>query len=389
MNTNTDENTLTMREIRDEILELWDLPMVPLIMGPYGVGKTAIVKEVLSIKATGAPDSNFEWHPDGYMKVGDMGLINFRISHCDEHDIGGIPMPENGVTIQNLPQRLPTMEAAKDSFPEEGILFFDEFNHADERLQKPMYSIMEDRSISGVPIKPGWRIIAAGNPPSLSSHSYPLGDALKNRLIHYRIRADYEDFKQWAFSHGIHPAVTSFLKVHGEFLCKTKPDSPEEEAFPTPRTWEFASIRLYSLERRPYDFEKYFRAFSAIIGMGAASSFCSFIESTSRFDVEAFLGGKSNGKYMFDESMLEDAWSFCSALMSHIMRENSQTAFSEVLNRVLKSGVFEKIPEYEQKLLVDMEQFSENYFKGAVREAVSGSNRGRFVKALEPFVKSA
>lgn len=71
------------------------------------------------------------------------------------------------------------------------------------------------------------------------------------------------------------------------------------------------------------------------------------------------------------------------------MRENSQTAFSEVLDRVLKNGVFEKIPEYEQKLLVDMEQFSENYFKGAVREVVSGSNRERFVKALEPFVKSA
>jgi len=79
---------------------------------------------------------------------------------------------------------------------------------------------------------------------------------LASRLVHLDFEPDLEDWLAWAEGAGIDPRLRAFLRFRPRLLHAHDPAS-SEKAFPSPRSWEFASRILAA---RPHT-----EAFSALL----------------------------------------------------------------------------------------------------------------------------
>ena len=108
--TTVNDNDITLLQLKNELKERWDLPYSVFVMGPAGVGKSAIFKQTVAEIATGNPHAKWRYL-NGCQVVGgetgkgekreletSFGFIDLRLSQMESQDLAGIPMPENGVT---------------------------------------------------------------------------------------------------------------------------------------------------------------------------------------------------------------------------------------------------------------------------------------------------
>lgn len=116
-----------------------------LVHGGSGVGKTAIKEQVATkLKAVDA---------------------DFRLGQYDSVDLRGIPSPENGMTVWNMPGTLPFMgNPLFDGFDDRYILVsLDEFDHANTAVKGVAYQLVQERRIGEHILRPNVRIVAMCN----------------------------------------------------------------------------------------------------------------------------------------------------------------------------------------------------------------------------------
>ena len=115
----TNDNSITLSELKAELRERWDLPFSVFVSGPAGVGKSAVFKQLVAEIATGDPFAKWEFK-NGIQVCGEgkdeHGFIDYRLAQIEPQDLAGIPMPENGTTRRFLPSELPVV--GNDRVPE-------------------------------------------------------------------------------------------------------------------------------------------------------------------------------------------------------------------------------------------------------------------------------
>lgn len=386
--TTVNDNDITLLQLKNELKERWDLPYSVFVMGPAGVGKSAIFKQTVAEIATGNPHAKWRYL-NGCQVVGgetgkgekreletSFGFIDLRLSQMEPQDLAGIPMPENGVTKRFLPAEIPVVTAA--NLPDKGLLFLDEANQADLTVQKAMFSLILDRKVADVPLKPGWRVMAAGNRLEDSCAVSEMPAPLQNRFAHYSVRADFACWKDWAIATELHPSVFTFLQDNMTYFCKPHGDSGEY-AFPTPRTWEQCGITVAYWESRKIEksHAEKVRAIASLVGRAAAELYVSFLELSQKIDIEGMISGKIKRKFAPKE--IAEAWQCVAALYSYILRNKSAETVKRVLIFLANSGTFSELSEflamfqhdlnlYDRKLVLDAfglmsEEETEKYYK--------------------------
>jgi hypothetical protein len=153
-----------------------------------------------------------------------------------------------------------------------GILFFDELNAAPPLVQASLYQLTLDRRVGEYVLPDGWRILAAGNRAEDRSVTFRMPAALANRFIHLDFEADFEDWRTWATSAGLHPLVIGFVATRRELLLDMR---NAERGFPTPRAWQMVSDALLALGR-PGDAAD---VILGIVGEGASAEFLGYCEN--------------------------------------------------------------------------------------------------------------
>lgn len=229
-----------------------------MLHGSPGVGKSQVVKQVAK----------------------DLGIqmIDLRLSQLDPVDLRGVPSVSGGETIWNAPNFLP-----KDG---EGILFLDEINSAAQATQAAAYQLVLDRSLGDYNVPEGWAILAAGNRTSDRAIVNQMSTALKNRFTHINYEVNNEDWCEWALTHGIATEVLGFIRFRPMLLneFESRNDSKEEkeriqrlkdqQAFATPRSWEFLSKVVNEQPSKDIEYELY----SGIVGEGCAAEFMGYLK---------------------------------------------------------------------------------------------------------------
>lgn len=209
------------------------------IWGPPGVGKSDTVAQVA--KAMG------------------RDLSDVRLSLLDPVDLKGFPVPDMANRQMTwLPADfLPPMEvkktvgkgktAAETLVPNdtEGVLFLDELTSAPPAVQGAAYQLILNRKIGNYTLPIGWDIVAAGNREGDRSIVHRMPAALRNRFIHVEYEVNADEWSQWAVSSDIQTEIIAFLRFKSNLLHSFDP-SADPRAFPTPRTWAFASDILKS-----------------------------------------------------------------------------------------------------------------------------------------------
>ncbi len=217
------------------------------LWGPPGVGKSQVVSQTA-------------------VRLG-VQLIDIRAILLDPVDLRGLPkISSEGVSQWCVPAFLPRSG--------EGILFLDELNAAPPLVQAACYQLVLDRKLGEYELPAGWSIIAAGNRETDRAVTHRMPSALANRFVHLDFDVDFEEWLAWAKKVGITAEVIAFLRFRPALLHDFDPDK-SGKAFPTPRSWEFAS-RIIAGARYP---DLLTEMLTGTVGRGAASEFAGFMKT--------------------------------------------------------------------------------------------------------------
>src|SRR6476646_5413120 len=207
------------------------------LWGGPGIGKSAVVKQLAS----------------------NLNIIlqDVRALLLDPVDLRGLPfLGQDGRSRWATPEFLPQNGA--------GILFLDELNAAPAMVQASCYQLVLDRKLGEYALPDGWAIIAAGNRDSDRAITTRMPTPLRNRFVHLEFEVDVQGWSEWAVQSGIRPEVIAFLRFRPELLSAFYRDA---NAFPSPRSWEFASRILDSGPDESIEHE----LFAGAVGTGAAT----------------------------------------------------------------------------------------------------------------------
>jgi MoxR-like ATPase len=157
-----------------------------------------------------------------------------------------------------------------------GILFLDELNAAPAMVQASCYQLVLDRKLGEYTLPDGWAIIAAGNRDSDRAVTTRMPTPLRNRFVHLEFEVDVQEWSEWAIQAGIRPEVIAFLRFRPELLIAFDRDAPH--AFPSPRSWEFVSSILDSLDSQCNSSIEH-ELIAGAVGTGAATELSAFLRT--------------------------------------------------------------------------------------------------------------
>ena len=233
-------------------------PKVPMLWGPPGVGKSELIQ--------GISDSGI---------LGKCFVIDVRLPLMEPTDIRGIPYfnPDERTMKWAPSEEFPTAEFAAKY--DNVILFLDELSAAPQSVQAASYQLMLNRRVGPYVLPDNVFVVAAGNREGDASVSYKMPQALRNRLVHFEIRVDFNSWFDWAVDNGVHPDVLAYLNNAKGDLFKFDPRSAER-AYPTPRSWTFVSDIMEDDE--DINDGDLMEMVAGTMGEGTAQSFVSYRE---------------------------------------------------------------------------------------------------------------
>jgi hypothetical protein len=226
-----------------------------MLRGAPGVGKSSIIRSVAE-------------------KLG-IGFIDIRLAEMEPVDLRGLPVPNHEAKSV---QWYVTADLPRDP-NSKGIILFDELTSAPKDLQVAAYELILDRRLGNLyKIPDGWFICAAGNRTKDKAVATAMSSALANRMMHFEMDADAEEWGAWAVSRGLHPSVTGFIAYRP--ACLLKMDQNLEMGWPSPRSWERVShvIKLFD------DEETTRKAVYGLVGPAVGCEFMEFHKINKNFN---------------------------------------------------------------------------------------------------------
>lgn len=193
-------------------------------------------------------------------------LQDVRALLLDPVDLRGLPfLGSDGRSKWASPEFLPQGGS--------GILFLDELNAAPAMVQASCYQLVLDRRLGEYTLPEGWAILAAGNRDSDRGATTRMPTPLRNRFVHLDFEVDVQEWSEWAIHAGIRPEVIAFLRFRPELLSAFDRDA---NAFPSPRSWEFVSRILDSLDSKSNPTIEH-ELVAGAVGTGASTEFSAFL----------------------------------------------------------------------------------------------------------------
>lgn len=212
-----------------------------LLMGPPGIGKTAIMEQIA--------------------KECGIGLVSYTITHHTRQSAIGLPFIEKkeydgreySITEYTMSEIIASVyDKMEISGHKEGILFIDEINCVSETLAPTMLQFLQCKMFGNHKVPEGWMIVAAGNPPEYNKSVRDFDIVTLDRVKKINVEEDYAIWKEYAYEKNIHSSILAYLEARKEdfYRIETTVDGKE---FVTARGWEDLSEIMYLYEELGYE----------------------------------------------------------------------------------------------------------------------------------------
>ena len=257
--------------------------ITPLIWGSRGIGKSQIVYELSKNlgKVTGQP-----W-----------GFVDLRISTQEISDLTGIPRAYTWKAVHadtgreavitetdwSVPVWFPTAEKIAQKgrdVPANGIIFLDEINRGGPQETQAIFQFVLDRRIHTHVLAPGWKIVAAANPPTEEYLVNEFDAALLDRFLQLTLKPSTADWLEWAASPDgdICAVVARFIDTHPEMLCEISETEHSWSPVVTssPRAWEIVNTIMKKCRLSP---EVVTEVYTGLVGNAAAIALVEFLKN--------------------------------------------------------------------------------------------------------------
>lgn len=274
-----------------------------MVKGAPGIGKSQVAKASAKDIAEDMDRDFIQWSSlgmpekkkivDGEKEVDDYFLfVDIRLASYDPSDIKGIPSLDGDYN-----EWIPPMWLKAICRPETvGLVFLDEANLAPPAVQSSFYQLIHDGKVGSNSVSEEVHIMGAGNRAGRDkANIHEMAAPLKNRFDWLHLEppvagTDVEDggnWIEWALKNGIDDRIIGFLGggVGKDHLFRFE-DNKDNDAFPTPRSWERASDLLKAVENETIENIK--NAVSMAVGVPTAHKFSTFVEKRQDLNLEDF-----------------------------------------------------------------------------------------------------
>ena len=205
------------------------------LMGPPGIGKTAIMEQVAADLGVGLVSYSMTHHT----RQSALGLpfIEKKIYGGTEYSVSEYTMSEIIASVYDMMERTGIKE---------GILFLDEINCVSETLAPAMLQFLQYKIFGRHRVPDGWIVVTAGNPPEYNNSVREFDIVTWDRLKRIDVEPDFTVWKEYAYQKGIHAAIITYLDIKKSDFYKIE-TTVDGKSFVTARGWSDLSdmMKLY------------------------------------------------------------------------------------------------------------------------------------------------
>lgn len=207
-----------------------------LLIGPPGIGKTAIMEQVA--------------------KECGVGFVAYTITHHTRQSAIGLPVIREksyggksySVTEYTMSEIIASVyDHMEQSGKTEGILFIDEINCVSETLAPAMLQFLQCKTFGSHQVPEGWVIAAAGNPPEYNKSVRDFDVVTLDRVRLLKVEENLSVWKEYARQIQIHGAILAFLEIKPQDFYRME-SNENDQYFVTARGWEDLSRMLFAYE---------------------------------------------------------------------------------------------------------------------------------------------
>lgn len=243
------------------------------LMGPPGIGKTAIMEQIAEEM--------------------DIALVSYSMTHHTRQSAIGLPFiaeKEYGgkkyhVSEYTMSEIIASMyDVMEETGKKEGILFLDEINCISETLAPSMLQFLQYKTFGRHRVPDGWVVVTAGNPPEYNDSVRDFDLVTWDRLKRIDVEPDLKVWREYAENKGVHPLILSYLETKKEdfYSIETTVDGKD---FVTARGWVDLSDMMFLLEKQGTDIDEQLIS-QYIQNRRIAKSFAAYYDLFHKYETE-------------------------------------------------------------------------------------------------------
>ncbi len=324
------------------------LPLIPqplqrplILMGPPGVGKTAVVAQVAERLGVNFVSYAMTHHT----RQSALGL-----PYIDEAEYGGRTYRVSRYTMSEIIARVHDEMAATGV--SQGILFLDEVNCVSETLAPAMLQFLQYKTFGEHRLPEGWVVVCAGNPPEYNRAAREFDPAMLDRMKRLDVEPDLDVWMSWAVANGVHPAVTSYLEGKPSNFYKVRA-SVDGTRIVTARGWEDLSRMLLAFEQVGETADK------DLVGQylqdpNVAEDFSLYLEIFSRYrdgyGVSSILAGEASAALLnrASDAPFEERMALVSLIVAQVEARVAEEGTREAALRLVREDLLAAKGELDQ-----------------------------------------
>lgn len=257
------------------------------LVGPPGIGKTAIMEQIAS-------------------EFG-IGLLSYSMTHHTRQSALGLPMIKQfeydgevyDISEYTMSEIIASIyETMKSTGIKNGILFLDEINCVSETLTPIMLQFLQYKVFGRHKVPDGWIVVTAGNPPEYNNSVREFDIATWDRLKRIDIEPKFEAWKEYAYQSGVHSAIISYLELKSKNFYKIE-TTANGKSFVTARGWDDLSQMIKVYEHKDIEVDRHLISQyiqNELIALDFADYYDIYSRYRRNYNISDILNGNINPK---------------------------------------------------------------------------------------------